>query len=224
MVFCRFQELDVVNSKDSIYGSASEHTCNVPVFLRHLLAGLCCLVLWLAGAGKADAQTLAVKTNLLYDATATVNIGAEVALAPKWTLDVSGNYNAWDWKDNRKWRHFLVQPEARYWLCEKFNGHFFGLHIHGGQFNAGNVSTPFGLFGDCRNTRHEGWYYGAGVSYGYQWILGKRWNLELDLGVGYVGSDYDMYENPVCGAWLGTDHHDYFGITKASVSIIFMIF
>ena len=46
-----------------------------------------------------------------YDATATINLGAEIALAPKWTIDVSGNYNAWDWRDNRKWKHFLVQPE-----------------------------------------------------------------------------------------------------------------
>lgn len=138
----------------------------------------------LSGAERACAQTLAVKTNLLYDATATINLGAEVALAPEWTLDISGNYNAWDFSNCRKWRHFLIQPEARYWLCEKFNGHFFGLHVHGGQFNTGNVNTPFGLFGDCRGRRHEGWYYGAGVSYGYQWVLGKRWNFELNIGAG----------------------------------------
>lgn len=178
----------------------------------------------LSGAERACAQTLAVKTNLLYDATATINLGAEVALAPEWTLDISGNYNAWDFSNYRKWRHFLIQPEARYWLCEKFNGHFFGLHVHGGQFNTGNVNTPFGLFGDCRGRRHEGWYYGAGVSYGYQWVLGKRWNFELNIGAGYVGSDYRMYACPRCGEYYGKDHHDYFGITKASVSIIFIIF
>ena len=190
---------------------------------RPLLALCAGLFLSLSVTREADAQSFAVKTNLLYDATASINLGAEIALAPKWTIDVSGNYNAWDWRDNRKWKHFLVQPEARYWLCEKFNGRFFGLHIHGGEFNVGKVRTPFGLFGDCRTMRHEGWYYGAGVSYGYQWLLGKRWNLELNLGVGYVGSDYGVYEQPVCGAWLGNEHHDYFGITKAAVSVIFII-
>ena len=189
-----------------------------------LIVSVCSLLFWnLSGMTGIHAQNLAVKTNILYDATASINVGAEVALAPEWTLDVSGNYNAWDYRDNRKWRHFLVQPEARYWFCEKFNGHFIGLHVHGGEFNVGNVSTPLGLFGDCRNTRHEGWYYGAGISYGYQWLLGKRWNFELSLGAGYVGADYDIYEHPVCGAWLGPGHDNYFGITKASVSIIFII-
>lgn len=189
-----------------------------------IVSVLCLSFLAISGMTEIRAQNLAVKTNLLYDATATINIGAEIALAPEWTLDVSGNYNAWDWKDNRKWRHFLIQPEARYWFCEKFNGHFIGLHMHGGQFNTGNVCTPFGLFGDCRTTRHEGWYYGAGISYGYQWILRDRWNFELNIGAGYVGSDYGVYERPVCGAYLGPEHQDWFGITKASVSIIFLIF
>lgn len=38
----------------------------------------------------ALAQETAVKTNLLYDATTTMNLGVEFGLSPKWTLDVSG--------------------------------------------------------------------------------------------------------------------------------------
>ena len=178
----------------------------------------------LSGVQKLQAQDLAVKSNLLYDATATINLGVEAGLAEKWTIDISGNLNAWDFSGNRKWKHWLIQPEARYWLCDKFNGHFFGLHVHGGAFNTANVKTPFGLFGDCSSERHEGWYYGAGISYGYQWMLGKRWNFELSIGAGYVRSDYDVYGNPVCGDYLGKEHGNYFGITKASASIIFLIF
>ena len=36
-----------------------------------------------------SAQNWAVKTNLLYDASATVNLGTEIGLSPKWTLDLS---------------------------------------------------------------------------------------------------------------------------------------
>lgn len=35
------------------------------------------------------------QSNLLYDVTATVNAGIEVGLAPKWTFDLSANYNGW---------------------------------------------------------------------------------------------------------------------------------
>ena len=46
-------------------------------------------------AGKTPLPLLAVKSNLLYDATTTMNLGIEFGLAPKWTLDISGNYNPW---------------------------------------------------------------------------------------------------------------------------------
>ena len=51
---------------------------------------------------SAGAQNFAMKTNLLYDATATVNVGMEAGLAPRWTFDLSGNINAWTIQD-AKW-------------------------------------------------------------------------------------------------------------------------
>lgn len=42
----------------------------------------------------------AIKTNALYWATSTPNLGFEVGLAKKITLDVSGNYNPWKFGQN----------------------------------------------------------------------------------------------------------------------------
>ena len=88
----------------------------------------------------ASAQQFGLKTNLLYDATATVNLGAEMRVAPRWSIDVSGNLNAWS-INNHKWKHWLVQPEARYWFCDATAGHFVGAHLLGGQYNIGNIDT-----------------------------------------------------------------------------------
>ncbi len=41
-------------------------------------------------------------------------------------------------------KHWLVHPEFRYWLCERFNGHFFGVHLLGGEYNISKVKLPFG--------------------------------------------------------------------------------
>ena len=51
----------------------------------------------------AIAQKVTIKTNLLYDATTTFNLGAEFGLSPQWTLDISGNYNPWTFSHNKKW-------------------------------------------------------------------------------------------------------------------------
>ena len=64
----------------------------------------------------AKCQEVALKSNLLYDVFATLNAGVEVGLADRWTLDVSANYNGWTLSHDRKWKHWLLQPEARYWL------------------------------------------------------------------------------------------------------------
>ena len=51
----------------------------------------------------------AIKTNALYWATSTPNLGIEVGLAKKLTLDISGNYNPWKFGDDRQIKHWLVQ-------------------------------------------------------------------------------------------------------------------
>ena len=56
----------------------------------------------------------AIKTNALYWATTTANLGFEVGLSKKLTLDVSGNYNPWKFSDHKQIKHWLVQPELRY--------------------------------------------------------------------------------------------------------------
>ena len=160
----------------------------------------------------------AIKTNALYWATTTANLGFEVGLSKKLTLDVSGNYNPWEFSNNKQIKHWLVQPELRYWLCERFYGHFFGLHAHYAEANVSNLNI-FGL-GDYR---YQGNIYGAGISYGYQWILNKRWSMEATVGVGYARLNFDKYICGTCGSKIGKEHKNYFGPTKIALSIIYVI-
>ena len=184
------------------------------------------------GIPSSYAQKAAVKTNLLYDATSTFNLGAEFGLGRNWTLDISGNYNPWTFSENRKMKHWLVQPEVRWWSCARFSGHFVGLHALGGGYNWGGM-LPWGfnsgkMFGSVKNEnildhRYQGWLAGAGVSYGYHWVLGNRWGLEATLGIGYAYLDYDKYPCAKCGRKIGSESKHYFGPTKAGITLIFMI-
>lgn len=173
------------------------------------------------------AQTLGVKTNLLYDAFLNVNLGAEVGLAPKWTLDLSGDFNAWTLSHDRRWKHWMVQPEARYWLCDRFAGHFFGVHAHGGQYNVGNLDNGINFLGTdfskLSDHRYQGWFIGAGIAYGYAWVLGRHWNLEGEIGVGYSYTRYDEFQCAGCGKKTDEDKsHHYFGPTKAAINLVYL--
>jgi hypothetical protein len=269
------------------------------------IALLMFLVLWMTGL-KLSAQDMALKTNLLYDATTTINLGYEVTLNHKATLDIWVNYNPWTlghkWvglsdeqtfpvsspsasERETKLKHFMIQPEVRWWLCEKFNGHFFGVHLHGGMFNVGAIKMPFGWgrykdasgnylgtypekmrpvghpeievngigykvsdkpypgLGSVSGTElerndiywgnadrdgiytnnFEGWFIGAGVSYGYHWVLGRRFSMEFTLGLGYAYLDYEKNRCTDCKKKLGEESTHYFGPTRAGISLVYML-
>ncbi len=170
----------------------------------------------------SKAQNIALKTNLLYDATTTLNLGAEISIAPQWTLDISGSLNPWKFKDDKKFRIWMAQPEARYWFCQKFNGSFIGIHAMGGEFNAGNVKLPFGLVKDMKDHRYEGWYAGGGVVYGYQLILARYWNIEAAIGLGYNYISYDKYKCGNCGNKVKSGHTNYVGVTKVALTAVYL--
>lgn len=186
------------------------------------------LLLWMLFVSiSLSAQDWAVKTNLLYDATATINLGVEKGLSSKWTIDLSANFNGWTFSDNKKWKHWLVQPELRYWPCERFNGHFVGAHLLGGVYNLSNIDMDFKLFGtdfgELDGNRFEGWMVGVGVAYGYHWMLSRLRSLEGDIVLGYVYSRADKYLCPRCGEQLeDNEPHHYLGPTKAALNLIYV--
>ena len=175
---------------------------------------------------RTEAQDFAVKTNLLYDATATVNAGVEFGLAPRWTMDISGNYNGWQ-INNGRWKHALIQPEVRYWFCDRFAGHFLGIHGIGSAYNVGYIPNDINVLGidlsALTDHRYQGYGYGGGIAYGYAWALSKHFNLEFELGAGYVYTRYDKYECTGCGKKVTEQvPYHYVGPTKAAISLVYI--
>ena len=71
--------------------------------------------------GHATAQTVALRTNMLYNATLSPNLGVEVRLDSSWTAGINVGLNAWDIdkQKNKKWRHLLVSPNVRHYFASK---------------------------------------------------------------------------------------------------------
>lgn len=190
------------------------------LFIYRVLAPviLCCVCL-----PAVRAQKLAVKTNLLYDATTTPNIGAELQTGRHTSLQVVYGLNPWKSVGNdRILRHWVVNPEFRYWFCRPMMGHFVGVDALGGEYRLQGIRLPFGLFPSLKHNRYVGWYAGGGIAYGYAFPLSKHWNVEAAVGVGYVYTRYRKYECERCGALLGRGHKNYIGPTKAAVNLVYV--
>lgn len=168
-----------------------------------------CAFLFFPKSGVA--QNFGVKTNALGWLAVTPNVGLEMAFSPKVTVELSGAYNPWTFCDDKKMRFWLVQPEVKYWFCEKFEGHFVGVHLHGAQY-----------FGGFKSKRYDGYLAGGGFTYGYDWILSPHWNLEAAIGVGYARLWYDESPRIYCKKCVKSVCKDYFGLTRAALSLVYV--
>lgn len=184
------------------------------------------LLLIIGGVSQANAQQWAIKTNIAYDATATANLGVEIGLTKKWTLDISGNFNAWSKNEATKWKHWLVQPEARYWFCDRFSRHFIGAHAIAGAFNFGGIDNNISFLGTdfsvLKDKRYQGYAYGVGAAYGFAFMLSEHFNLEFEAGFGYMYLDYDIYNCDNCGRRIGDGNQHYIGPTKAAINLVYL--
>ena len=169
--------------------------------------------------------TGSIKNNLLYDATLTPNIGLEVKIGSRSSFQAFYGINPWKFSDTKKWRHWSLMPEYRYWLKKEkapyLLGWFTGVHALGGEFNVGGVDMPFGMMKWLKDNRYEGWFIGGGLTLGHAWRLSDRWRLEAAVGVGYIRFRYDRYQNEWCGDFIHSGTYDYFGPTKLALNIAY---
>lgn len=147
--------------------------------------------LLLAGSLTADlqAQFYSVQTNTLKLATTTFNAEGSMMLSTHWTLNLGFSYNPWNFSDTRKIKHFLLEPGARYWFWQTYAGSFISMYAMGARYNVAWEGKY----------RYQGWGYGAGMTYGRSWLLSKRWNMEVEAGLGLLVAPYTKYRCEHCG-------------------------
>ena len=210
----------------------------------HRIAVLAGVLSWTIGltAGDNDGEpSWSLKTNLLYDATLTPNIGLEARTSNRTSMQVFYGLHPWKFSENKKLRHWSLMPEWRYWLKRQtahspnnqtpgLTGWFWGIHLVGGQYNASGKRLPFGMFKALRTNRYEGWYGGGGLTLGYAWRLGRQdssnpmlsnWRLEAVVGIGYIHTRYHQYGADICDDDYGIGHYNYVGPTKLALNLCY---
>lgn len=163
---------------------------------------------------------LALKTNLLYDALLTPNIGVEWAFDKHWSVNATWMYAWWsNYSKHRFWRIYGGDLEVRYWLggpdVKPLTGHHFG--VYGGILTYDFEFGGKGYLGDR-------WSYDFGVSYGYSMPIARRLNLDFVLGIGYLGGKYYEYRpNGDRYLWQATKQRKWFGPTRAEVTLTWLL-
>ena len=148
-------------------------------FLKKLLL----LVLFALTVTNGQAQRVALKTNPLYWMTLSPNIGLEFRLSQHFTLNMDAAFNPFKINDKLQTRFVGVAPEVRYWFVGRPQAkHFIGVMGLGSSYS-------FIL----KNNLHEGGALGAGLTYGYSFVLSTRWSLETTVGTGVLSINEKKY-------------------------------
>ncbi|NCC09400.1 MAG: DUF3575 domain-containing protein [Bacteroidia bacterium] len=180
----------------------------------HLKKFLFVLIL-LCLSSQAKAQFYAVRTNVVGLATTNLNAEFSASLNRKWSVHLPVQYNPWTFAENKKFKNLTTMPGVRYWLNESYGyGYFLGLHGLVSRFNFG------GLLGSKH--RYDGMAYGGGLSGGYSKPIGRRLNLEFELGIGIVQTDYDKYACAVCGTKINEENKIHIIPSKIAINIVYL--
>lgn len=211
------------------------------VRFRSTLTVVILTLMTFVGVEKAGAQKLALRNNLLYDATLTPNIGAELRIDSAWTAGVNIGLNAWDIdkSKNKKWRHFLIAPNIRRYFGHKSDKpassslwgipadasrHISYLELDAifSHFNVGNTKIPFGLYKSIQDRRLQGDLFALGGKYGYSWILSRDWRLEAEAGIAIGYAWFKEYDCDHCGNYYGKGDR-IFLLPQLGINVVYII-
>lgn len=164
--------------------------------------------------------TFALKTNLLYDMALIPNLGVEFHLGKGWALGLDYNHAWWSLADKDYfWRVYGGGIDVRKYFgkasaVRPLSGHHLGLYAL--AFTYDIETGGRGQMSDLT--------YSGGLEYGYSLPVGKAFNIDFGIGLGYAGGEYKVYDpEDDCYVWKETRQRHYMGPTKAEISLVWIL-
>lgn len=178
----------------------------------------------------------AIKTNLLYDLATALNVEVEVPLGDRfsiagewmfpWWTSCGNSSNAWQSDSKRNTFEMLnANLELKYWFGDRtarpvMTGWFAGLYGGWGKYDLERKAKGY-----------QGDFYVGAISGGYAHTINKSGSLRLEysLGLGYMQTNYDKYEEHfgIDDKWhtvrQETGKQSWLGPTKLKVSLVWML-
>lgn len=163
-----------------------------------------------------------IKSNLLYDVALTPNIGVEFHLGKGWSIGADWAYAWWNNED----QHFFHRVyggdlDVRKYFGRKsaerpLSGHHIGLYGQMLTYDFAPGGADKGILSKLS--------YGAGLGYGYSHPIADRLNLDFEIGIGYLGGEYEVY-TPIDDhyVWQETRQRFWIGPTKVGISLVWII-
>lgn len=171
------------------------------------------VVMFFFMAIQVNAQRINLKTNALYWMLESPNFGLEFRINQHITLNTEAMVSFLNINDI-KVKGETFTPELRYWLKARPQaGHFIGLM---------GIAAHYDL--QHKECHHNGDALGAGLTYGYSFVLGRRWSMEATAGVGLWKRKEKYYKNELQEPLLQPNNTKWeMSPLKAGVSFVYIL-
>lgn len=178
---------------------------------------------------------VAIKTNLLFDVASLINIELEIPIGNNWSIAGEWVFPWWSScgdNSNKYSKRNTLQllngnVEGRYWFRDVYGnkpvmtGWFTGVYAGGGLYDL-EYNTK-GYQGD--------FLLSLGISGGYAHTINKSGNLRMEysLGVGYLESNYNYYQEHYGSNNLWhtikkeSGNYKWVGPTRAKISLVWLL-
>lgn len=179
---------------------------------------------------SASAQRFSLSTNAVEWANlGTINAEAGVAVSRHFSLHAGMRYNNWSFRtgspDDRlsditgeTERQFQNRKQAynfgfRWWPWYVYSGWWVYLRGQWQEYNRGGIFN---------HSSEEGDAYGAGIGFGYTYMLHKHWNVEFGIGAWGGYKKYRTYRCTNCGSVTGEGEKVFFLPDDVFLSITYV--
>lgn len=154
-------------------------------------------ILFIVARPSADAQRIAVTSNLLEDVVLTPNLGLDIVVADRQSVAFDASFAPYNLSENFHNKRMSFRAGYKYWFKQTFFAHYLGVDL---------VASSYDMGIGKKSLRDE--YVGLGIGYGYSFILGMHLSIVPSIGVGLAyGNSYDGYDqmlNPGHGVQANT--------------------
>ena len=166
-----------------------------------------------ACALAVSAQSYSLRSNILGLATTNLNLEASMTLNRKWSLHLPVQYNPFKFGSNRQFRNFYAAPE-------RATGCWKATWADSSACTVRPACTAWGTCSAASTATRGRLRIGLNVGKAYQ--IGRRWNLEWEVGAGAVWLAYDKYLCKRCGDLVDSDYGWHFLPTRAALNLVYL--
>lgn len=161
-----------------------------------------------------------LESNALEWGLMIANAGVERDLGCHWSANLSIHFSAMNYMTStRKFRTFIIRPEARYWLSKGHHGMFVEGHLQMASYNFALSRWNYRI----QDVDGKTPALGGGLGLGYRLGIGSsgQWALQAQIGAGVYRLKYDRFENRINGALIDTRSRTWCGIDNVAISIVY---